>query len=97
MAGYNPKMQIEFAMRQCKVKGKNAFFHRWEEISNVLMPSAMVGGHKGGEVKKTLAIIEYVDDGTVHECYPDEIRFLDSTGKAMGYCWDDEAKESEGE
>lgn len=97
MAGLNSTITMKAEIRQCKAKGKNAFFHRWSETSNVLMPSAMVGGHKGGEVKKTLGIIEYVDDGTVHECYPNEIQFLDTKGKAMGYCWDNEAKESEGE
>lgn len=97
MAVYEPRVEIEYAVRQCKVKGKNAFFHRWSEVSDVLMPSAMVGGHKGGEVKKTLGIIEYVDDGTVHECYPNEIQFLDTKEKAMGYYWGDETRESEGD
>ena len=97
MASFNPKVEIEYTIRQCKVKGKNAFFHRWAEVSDVIMPSAMVGGHSGGEVKKTLGIIEYVDDGVVCECYPHEIQFLDTKGKAMGYCWDDRTGESEGE
>lgn len=95
MASYNPIMQLEAELRPCKANGKNAFFHRWSEVSNVLMPSAMVGGHNGGEVKKTLGIIECVDDGTVHECFPNQIQFLDTKGKAMGYCWDLESDETD--
>lgn len=96
MAKLNPGVTLQIETRPCKVKDKNAFFHRWSDISRVISPSVMVGGHPGGVVSKTVGIIEYVEDGTVHECYPDEIRFLDTKGIAMGFYWGDVA-EIEGE
>lgn len=65
-------------VRKCIVKNKEAHFHRWAEVSKVVAPSMFAGGHDGGVIKLTVGIIEYIDDGTVHECYPSEIRFLES-------------------
>ena len=85
--------------RRCTVKGKKAIFHTWAEISKVVPPSNMIGGHAGGVVKQTVAIIEYEEDGTVHECYPNEIRFTDNIVKQLinGACaekldWEGEKK-----
>lgn len=62
--------------RPCYVKDKKALFHRWEEKSEIVVPSPMVGGHGGGVVKGTLAIVEY-EDGTIDEVRPQQIRFAD--------------------
>ena len=35
------------------------------------------GGHSAGQLAATFGIVEY-EDGTVHECYPQEIRFCDN-------------------
>lgn len=63
-------------LRQCIVKGKKAYFHMWEVKSQVIPPSPMMGGHDGGVIKVTFAIVE-LEDGTVKECYPNEITFTD--------------------
>lgn len=42
----------------------------------VVEPSPMIGGHSGGQMSLTLAIVEY-EDGTVHEAYPHEVVFTD--------------------
>ena len=63
-------------LRPCLIKDKKAVFHRWTEFSEVIAPSMLKGGTPGGEIKITLAIIEY-EDGSVHRCYPEEIKFLD--------------------
>jgi hypothetical protein len=68
-------------LRKCIVKNKQAYFHRWAEISKIVTPSMLAGRHNGGVIKQTVGIIEYVVDGTVHECYPNEIRFTESEGK----------------
>lgn len=73
-------MKIEFELRPCLIKGKRALFHRWNEVTQVLPPSNMVGGHCGGGVSQTFAIVE-LEDGTVKECYPYEIKFLDEKYK----------------
>lgn len=43
----------------------------------------MVGGHDGGVLKYTVAIVEY-EDGGVSECPPDKIKFTDN--KFKEYC-----------
>jgi hypothetical protein len=63
-------------LRLCKINNNKAFFHRWSEVSQIIEPSKMIGGHVGGVVKRTVGIIEYVHDGSVHECYPHEIVFI---------------------
>lgn len=63
-------------LRRCIVKDKQALFHRWAEKSKIVDPSPMIGGHKGGVLKLTVGIVEYLIDGTIHECYPEEIRFI---------------------
>jgi hypothetical protein len=63
-------------LRKCIVGGKAAYFHRWAEVSEIVPPSPMVGGHNGGVLRRTFGIIEYQEDGVVKECYPSEIRFL---------------------
>lgn len=50
-------------------------FHRWEDVSKIIPPSNIIGGHEGGELKQTLAIVE-LEDGTVKEVYPTQIRFV---------------------
>lgn len=62
--------------RTCVVKNKNALFHCWQDKAWVVGASPMIGGTPAGQMRMTLGIIEY-EDGTIHECYPDEIRFTD--------------------
>lgn len=68
---------VKFELRPCIVNGRKALFHTWNEKSQVIQPSPMVGGHGGGLIKTTVGIIEY-EDGIVTECYPYEIKFCDN-------------------
>lgn len=77
-----------YSLRPCIVKNKHALFHIWEQKSEIIPPSMMVGGHGGGVVSSVFGIIEY-EDGTIHKCYPDEIRFID--GLHSDYFWLDES------
>lgn len=70
-------IEVKGALRPCMVKDRKALFHRWSDKAEVLAPSPRVGGHTGGQLYQTVAIVEY-DDGSVHEAYPSEIRFLDT-------------------
>ena len=54
-----------------------ALFHCWSHRSELYEVSPMIGGHPGGQVSGTFAIVEY-EDGTVHEVEPTQIRFVDN-------------------
>lgn len=54
-----------------------ALFHCWDFRSELCDASPMIGGHPGGQVSGTFAIVEY-EDGTVHEVEPTQIRFVDN-------------------
>lgn len=64
-------------LRLCVVEGKKALFHKWVEVRQLIDASPMIGGHPGGEIAMTLAIIEYMD-GSVGEVMPTSIKFLDT-------------------
>lgn len=85
MAALSSNIKIEMELRPCivfpyehiKTDGAKALFHRWGEESRVIGPSPLRGGHSGGSVHFTVAIVEY-EDGTVGKVSPECIRFLDS-------------------
>jgi len=62
---------------------KRGYFHRWEDVSRVIEPSPMVGGHSGGVERMTLAIVE-LEDGTVVRVQPYQIKFTDREGEGNG-------------
>lgn len=69
-------------LRHCLVdKGRtHALFHCWNHWSCVLEPSLLVGGHPGGCVSGTRAVVE-LDDGTMKLCDILDVRFTDRGGK----------------
>ena len=54
-----------------------ALFHCWNHHSELCEASPMIGGHPGGQVSGTFAIVEY-EDGTIHEVEPTQIRIVDN-------------------
>lgn len=80
---------IETELRPCMVGDKKALFHTWNHYSEIVPPSPMVGGHSGGVLSDTYAIVEF-EDGSVEKYRAHEVRFLD--GKIKEYCF----TESEG-
>ena len=84
MAGLDIEVKPQY--RLCTVKGKRALFHRWADQAKPIPESLLMGGHKAGQFWIVVGIIEY-EDGTVHEAYPDEIRFVD--GLMGEYAWPD--------
>lgn len=62
-------------MRPCFVGDKKALFHRWSEQAEIVPPSILKGGHGGGVVRGTLAVVEY-EDGTVGLANLEKIRFF---------------------
>ena len=69
-------------LRLCIVAGKKAFFHRWGDVAEPIPPSALSGGHPGGQFWKVFGIVEY-EDGSVEMVYPSKICFTDSSERSM--------------
>lgn len=76
MAELVSEIKISMEVRPCIVNECKALFHRWSEHADVIGPSLLKGGHNGGEVRYTVAIVEF-EDGSVAEVWPRDIRFLD--------------------
>lgn len=78
MAGLGMLVGIDY--RPCFVNNKKqeikALFHCWSHRSEVVGESALRGGHPGGQISATFAIVEY-EDGTIHEVEPQNVRFVD--------------------
>ena len=65
-------------LRPCMVDGEKALFHRWEDYATVIGPSPMVGGHPGGQLRETFAIVE-MESGQVMEVKPTKVKFEDTS------------------
>lgn len=70
------KITLSPELRPCVIQlvddtKQKAWFHKWSDKSKALP--------RIGIVQETIAIVEF-EDGTVHECYPHEIRFTDVAG-----------------
>lgn len=67
-------------LRPCSVrtnkKQVQALFHCWEQYSEVLCPSPLLGGHTGGQLSCMLAIVE-LQNGEIIKVKPTQITFTD--------------------
>lgn len=54
-----------------------ALFHCWEHIGRVIEPSPLKGGHPGGQISYTMALVE-LPDGSMREVAPSSIEFRDT-------------------
>lgn len=80
-------MKIDFPkLRTCKYNDKDYLFHCWEHFSEIIEPSLMIGGHTGGIIGCTFAIIEN-SKGEVYRVPAYEIRFTDNIFRE--YCFED--------
>ncbi len=66
-------------LRPCFVQGVEGkevkhLFHCWSQVSEIVPPSNLVGGHNGGVVAETFAIVE-AKDGRIIRVRPEKIRF----------------------
>ena len=74
-------------MRLCRAKGVDAIFHKWAEVSEVIPPSPMVGGHSGGVIRYATDIVEFIHNGQVIEVMANDVIFCDTEKAAacLGY------------
>lgn len=84
-------LMIETKLRPCYIVVKRsktkALFHGWSFHSDIYAPSVMIGGHGGGVVARTSAIVE-LEDGSVTLIPPENIKFV--SGIFDEYAWDEE-------
>ena len=55
-----------------------AWFHGLYRVSEIVSPSALKGGHSGGQVEDVFAIVEMESDHSLKKVKIEKIRFLDS-------------------
>lgn len=67
---------IRCETRPCYVDGRKAMWHKWVDVSEIVPPSIAIGGHGGGVVRDTLALVEY-EDGDVAKVYAEKVKFAD--------------------
>lgn len=61
------------------------YFHGWRHYSQIVEPSIMRGGHGGGQISETYAIVE-AEDGKVFCCLPGKLRFIVKKDYPGGGC-----------
>ena len=71
-------------LRRCTVDGKPALFHRWTDISQIVPPSNLIGGHGGGVVRGTYAIVE-MEGGEVRQVEPYMVNFGENSAAFAEY------------
>lgn len=80
-------------MRPCllEVDGKkeNVLFHCWTHESEVVAPSITIGGHNGGVISSTLALVEK-EDGQMVKVKPKRVKFLDTQAVMSEYAYFDD-------
>lgn len=73
MAGF--EIPIKQYTRSCMVEGRPGVFHLWEQYSQPVQASLMIGGHPAGVVSYVNGIVEFADGvKRVDPCY---IEFTD--------------------
>lgn len=75
------KMTIEHELRLCEVEGELGYFHCWEHCSKPIPPSAMKGGHPGGQLSQVYGIVEFKDK--VQRVHPYDIKFCDEINATL--------------
>lgn len=66
---------VEFPTRLCEVKGELGYFHLWEQWSNVVGSSRLLGRHHAGQIGQVYGIVEFKDG--VRRVDPVSIKFCD--------------------
>ena len=71
-------------VRPCLIGSEKALWHKWVDKSEIVPPSMLRGGHGGGMVADTFALIEY-EGGSVQLVRATDVIFLDGCQKFQGY------------
>lgn len=85
---------IRADVRPCLVGSAKvkALWHKWVDKSEIVPPSMLRGGHAGGVVADTFALVEY-ETGLVRLVPAVKVFFLDSFQKFQEYDFSEPPKE----
>lgn len=75
----NNEITMKYELRPCIVEGRKALFHSWQRSVDYIPP--LKDKHLGGTTEYIIGIIE-LENGTIQQVSPDEIRFIDNKVKA---------------
>lgn len=67
---------MENIYRTCRYEDENYIFHCFEQFSNVVGESILIGGHSAGQISMVFAIIED-RKGNIYRVHPTMIEFTD--------------------
>lgn len=91
MAQLSQRIEITDRHRPCWYRGASglykAIFHRWVEERKLVDASPLQGGHPGGCIAATFALIE-TEDGKMWMVVPDSIQFIDHA-EFHEYAWEE--------
>ena len=80
------KPQTRPCMARSDGKPARALFHRFVDVAEVVRPSIMIGGHTGGQLSNTYALVEF-EDGRLSMEPIDTILLLDSDEHFTTHDW----------
>ena len=76
------KMTIKYEKRLCKVDEKLCYFHMWENYSQPVKASMLIGGSPAGIISFVSGIVEY-PDGSIKKVTPTSIVFVDEESEML--------------
>lgn len=90
----NGNIVIRHELRPCKIRYRGdvrkALFHKWMTYAEIVKPSLMVDGDKGGQLQSDRAIVE-LENGLVTTVEPWELQFVDNIFSEYAWAWKDGA------
>ena len=86
------EIPIVHQTRDCTVDGRPGYFHLWEQYSNPVPASPLVGGAPAGVIAQVFGIVEFSDG--VERVQPYKIKFTDEENIGL-YAFELELKKRE--
>lgn len=78
------EMTIKYEKRLCEVDEKLCYFHMWENYSQPVEASMLIGGAPAGIVSFVSGIVEY-PDGSVKRVPIESIKFIDEINEELKF------------
>lgn len=75
------EMGISWETRRCTVNGELGYFHIWEQYSQPMEASILVGGAPAGVFCRVYGLVEFSDG--VRRVDPESIKFVDEENQLL--------------